>query len=156
MQCRRRAYPPVTSTTVDTPVPPKLTATPIPQKIALSDLLLQTRDRIRGVGGFLDGAQTNLDAIFCQQFVPQYNSMISVIPLDMQNRDPKWVEQYNAYKVIIGFFQNKLYRALEVCQAGGGQIGPAEFGEMRQAVDSAAIAAARAYDQLKLNNLLDQ
>ena len=56
--------PPVTARAEATPVAPRPTVTPIPQKIALSDLLLQTRDQIRGVGGMLDGAQTNLDATF--------------------------------------------------------------------------------------------
>jgi hypothetical protein len=59
-------------------------------------------------------------------------------------------------KVIVSFFQNKLYRARKVCDAGGGQIGKAEFGEMRQAIEVAAIACARTYDQLRLKNLLGQ
>ncbi len=66
-----------------------------------------------------------------------------------------WIEQYNAYKVIVNFFQNKLYRAREVCDAGG-KIGPAEYGEMYKAAEAAANAAARAYDQLNKMNLLGQ
>jgi len=50
------------------------------------------------------------------------------------------------YKVIVNFFQNKLYRAREVCDAGGGQIGNAEFKEMRQAAEAANNVAARAYE----------
>jgi len=39
-----------------------------------------------------------------------------------------------------------LYRAREVCDAGGGQIGNAEFKEMRQAAEAANNVAARAYE----------
>jgi hypothetical protein len=122
----------------------------------LSDLLINTRDGIHTVASLLDGAQTNLDAGFCQQFVPQYNTLVSQVILNDAGRDPGWVEQYNAYKVIVNFFQSKLYRAREVCDGGGGKIGPAEFGEMRQSAEAAAFACARAYDQLKAKNLLGQ
>ncbi len=134
----------------------KATATKAPSSIALSDLLVKTRDQIRAVGGLFDSAQTNLDASFCQQFVPQYNVIINQVTLKDAGRPAAWVEQYNAYKVIVNFFQNKLYRAREVCDAGGGQVGKAEFGEMRQAAEAAAIACARAYDQLNAKNLLGQ
>jgi hypothetical protein len=134
----------------------KPTATKPVSSIALSDLLIKTRDDIRAAGGMLDAAQTNFDAGFCQQFVPQYSTIINQVALSEEGRHPTWIEQYNAYKVILNFFQNKLLRAREVCDAGGGQIGKAEFGEMRQAAEAAAIASARAYDQLRFKNLLGQ
>jgi len=132
------------------------TATSVVSTLALSDLLVQTRDRIRVVTGLLDGAQTNLDAGFCQQFVPQYNAVITPVTLNETGHPPAWGEQYNAYKVIISFFQNKLYHLREVCDAGGGQIGPAEYGEKRQAAEVANNALAKAYDQLNRAGLLGQ
>jgi hypothetical protein len=117
---------------------------------------VKTRDNIRVVGGLLDGAQINLGADFCQQFVPQYGQIINQVTLNETGRPAAWIEQYNAYKVIVSFFQNKLYRAREVCDAGGGQIGKAEYGEMRQAAEVAAVACARAYDQLNSKGLLGQ
>jgi hypothetical protein len=134
----------------------KATATTAVSAMALSDLLVKTRDQIRALTGLLDGAQTNLDAGFCQQFVPQYNTIINQVTLNDSGRPATWVEQYNAYKVIVNFFQNKLYPAREVCDAGGGQIGPAKFGELRQAAETANNALARAYDQLNNAGLLGQ
>ena len=134
----------------------KPTATKAISSIALSDLLIKTRDGIYAVMSLLDSAQNDLDAGFCQQFVPQYNAIINQVTLNEEGRHPTWIEQYNAYKVIANFFQNKLYRAREVCDAGGGKIGQAEYGEMRKAAEAAANAAARAYDQLNNKNLLGQ
>jgi hypothetical protein len=134
----------------------KPTATKAISSMALSDLLVKTRDGMHTVMSLLDSAQTNLDAGFCQQFVPQYNAIINQVVLNEEGRHPTWIEQYNAYKVIVNFFQNRLYRAREVCDAGGGKIGPAEYGEMRKAAEAAANAAAQAYDQLRIKNLLGQ
>lgn len=134
----------------------KPTATPVVSNLALSDLLVQTRNRIREVTGLLDAAQTHLEAGFCQQFVPLYNTIITPVTLHEASRPPAWGEQYNTYKVVLNFFQSKLYRAREVCDAGGGTIGSAEFGEMRQAAEAANNALARAYDQLDRAGLLGQ
>jgi hypothetical protein len=145
-----------------TPSPrsPEPTAAPTPtaqaSSIALSDLLLQTMDRMHTVGGLLDGAQTNLDAGFCGQAMPLYKTIIAVVTLDESGRDPKWIDSYGAYQVAIQYLQSKLYRAREVCDAGGGAIGPSEFSDMRRAVDAAAITIARAYDELKAGKLLGQ
>ncbi len=134
----------------------KPTATPVISSMALSDLLVKTRDQVRLVTGLLDGAQTNLDAGFCQQFVPLYNSIITPVTLNEAGHPAAWAEQYSAYKIIISFFQNKLYRVREACEAGSGKIGPAEFRELRQAAEAANNALARAYDQLNNKNLLGQ
>jgi hypothetical protein len=142
------------------PSGPEPTAAPTPtvqaSSIALSDLLLQTMDRMHTVGGILDGAQTNLDAGFCGQCMPLYKTIIAAVTLNESGRDPKWVDSYGAYKVAIQYFQSKLYHAREVCDAGGGAIGRSEFSDMRRAVDAAAITIARAYDELKAKNLLGQ
>ena len=106
--------------------------------------------------GSLDAAQTNLDAGFCQQFVPLYNTIITPVTLNEAGHPPAWGEQYNTYKVVLNFFQNRLYRAREVCDAGGGQIGKAEYGEMRQASEAANNVLARAYDALDRAGLLGQ
>ena len=139
---------------------PEPTATPkpavAPVNMALSDLLLQTMDRMHLLGGHFDGAQTNLDANFCGLFEPLYQTIITEVPLNQEGKAAAWIDSYGAYKVIIQYTQNKLYRAREVCQAGGGAIGKSEFSEMRRAIDAAAIAAARAYDVLKNANLLGQ
>ena len=134
-------------------------------------LILQDRDRkIRRVQAELahieperqtlkskaSGAQTNLDANFCGLFEPLYQTVITEVPLNQEGKAAAWIDSYGAYKVIIQYTQNKLYRAREVCQAGGGAIGKSEFSEMRRAIDAAAIAAARAYDVLKNANLLGQ
>ncbi|HTP08677.1 MAG TPA: hypothetical protein VMP08_10525 [Anaerolineae bacterium] len=134
----------------------KPTATKVVSSMALSDLLVKTRDQIHTVMSLLDSAQTNLDANFCQQFVPVYTTVINQVTLNDSGRPATWVEQYNAYKVIVNYFQNKLYRAREVCDAGGGKIGTAEYGEMHKAAEAAANAAARAYDQLNHAGLLGQ
>ncbi len=146
--------PPVATTLVQSP--PKPAATPVPQKMALSDLLLQTIERMHGVGGLLDGAQLNLDANFCQQFGPQYQTIITKVILDKTDKPAAWVAQYGAYEASIAYFQNKLYRAKEVCDAGGDKIGKDEFSDMRRNVDVAAIVAARAYDELKKADALGQ
>ncbi len=137
-----------------TPGTVKATATPVPQKIALSDLLLKTMDQMHNVGGILDGAQLNLDSNFCSSFVPQYQTIITIVNLDQNNREAVWAAQYNTYKLAISYFQNKLYRAKEVCDAGGGKIGKDEFSNMRRDVDVSAFTVARAYDELKRANLL--
>jgi hypothetical protein len=134
----------------------KPTATPVVSNLALSDLLVQTRDRIRVVTGLLDAAQTNLDASFCQQFVPLYNTIITPITLNEAGHPPAWGEQYNTYKVVLNFFQNKLYRVREVCDAGGGQIGKAEYGELRQVAEASNNVLAKAYDALERAGLLGQ
>jgi hypothetical protein len=139
-----------------TPSAPKPTATPVQQNIALSDLLLKTLERMQGVGGILDGAQTKLEAGFCGDFGPRYQTIITPVGLDENGRAPTWIDSYGAYKVAIGYFQNKLYRAVEVCAAGGGAISQSDFSDMRRAVDVAAVAVARAYDQLKHADLLGQ
>ena len=139
---------------------PEPTATPKPATVtvnmALSDLLLQTMERMHTAGGHLDGAQTDLNAGFCDRFKPLYETIITVVGLDETGRAPIWIDSYGAYKVAIGYFQNKLYRAIEVCNAGGGAIGKSEFGDMRRATDAAAVAVARAYDRLRAENLLGQ
>ncbi len=146
--------PPVTAT-LPAPVA-AATATPAISSVALSDLLSQTMDRVHLMGGYLDGAQTNLDAGFCDQFKPLYQTIVTVVGLDETGRDPKWIDSYGAYQAVVAYFQNKLYRGLEVCTAGGGTIGKSEFSDMRRAVDAAAVATARAYDVLKSANLLGQ
>jgi hypothetical protein len=146
--------PPVTTTLAQST--PKPTATPVPQKMALSDLLILTIERMHGVGGLLDGAQLNLDANFCQQFGPQYQTIITKVILDKTDKPAGWVAQYNAYEFDIVYFQNKLFRAKEVCAAGGGKIGKDEFSDMRRNADVAAAAVARAYDELKKADLLGQ
>jgi hypothetical protein len=74
----------------------KPTTTKVVSSIALSDLLVKTRDDIRTVGGMFDGAQTNLDTGFCQQFGPQYSAIVNQVTLTETGRDPAWNEQYNA------------------------------------------------------------
>ena len=146
--------PPVTTTL---PAPQAtVTAAPVVSSMALSDLLLQTMERLHTTGGQLDGAQTNLDANFCGLFDPLYQTLIMPVTLNQDGKAPTWIDSYGAYRAAIAYFQNKLYRAHEVCQAGGGTIGKSEFNDMRRAVDAAAIAAARAYDRLKADNLLGQ
>jgi hypothetical protein len=139
-----------------TPSAPKPTATPVRQNIALSDLLLKTMERMQGVGGIMDGAQTKLDAGFCGDFGPRYQTIITPVGLDENGRAPTWIDSYGAYKAAIGYFQNKLYHAVEVCAAGGATIGQRDFNDMRRALNTASIAIARAYDQLKFANLLGQ
>ena len=137
---------------------PEPTSTPKPAAVnmALSDLLLQTMDRLHLMGGHFDGAQTNLDANFCGLFEPLYKTIITEVVLNQDGKAPAWVDSYGAYKAVIQYTQNKLYRAHEVCQAGGSAIAKSEFGEMRRAIDAAAIAAARAYDVMKNAGLLGQ
>lgn len=136
------------------------TATPkpavAPVNMALSDLLMQTMDRLHLLGGHFDGAQLSLDANFCAQFEPLYKTVITEVTLNPDGKPAAWIDSYGAYKVIIQYTQSKLYRAHEVCQAGGSSIGKSEFGDMRRAIDAAAIAAARAYDVLKNANALGQ
>jgi hypothetical protein len=146
--------PPITAT-LPAPVA-AATAKPAISSIVLSDLLLQTMERMHTAGGHLDGAQTDLNAGFCDRFKPLYQTIITVVGLDETGRAPIWIDSYGAYKVAIGYFQNKLYRAIEVCNAGGGAIGKSEFGDMRRAADAAAVAVARAYDRLRAENLLGQ
>lgn len=142
------------------PSSPEPTAAPAPtvqaSSIALSDLLLQTMDRMHTVGGLLDGAQMNLDAGFCGQAMPLYKTIIAIVTLNESGRDPTWIDSYGAYQAASQYFQSTLYRAREVCDAGGGAIGRSEFSDMRRAVDVSAIVIARAYDQLKAKNLLGQ
>lgn len=139
---------------------PEPSATPKPtaavSSMALSDLLLKTMERLQIVGGLLDGAQTNLNGGFCDQFTPQYRTIIAVVTLNESGRAPTWIDSYGAYKAAIQYFQNKLYRAREVCDAGGSAIGKAEFNDMRGAVNAAINALAHAYDQLRTKNLLGQ
>jgi hypothetical protein len=81
---------------VAAPVPTavaKPAATKATSTIALSDLLVKTRDDIRAVGSMLDGAQTKLDAGFCQQFGLQYAAIINPVTLNAEGRDPTWNEQ---------------------------------------------------------------
>ena len=111
---------------------------------------------MQGVGGIMDGAQTKLEAGFCGDFGPRYQTIITPVGLDEAGRAPTWIDSYGAYKAAIGYFQNKLYRAVEVCAAGGATIGQSDFNDMRQAVNTASIVIARAYDQLKHANLLGQ
>jgi hypothetical protein len=146
--------PPVTATLPAPKAAP--TATRVASSIALSDLLVQTMDRLHVLGSYFDGAQTNLDANFCAQFQPLYNTIITEVALNQDGKAAAWIDSYGAYKVVIQYTQSKIYRAYEVCQAGGGAIGKSEFGEMRRAIDEAAIAAARAYDVMKKANLLGQ
>ena len=139
---------------------PEPTATPrpaaAPVNMALSDLLLQTMDRLHLMGGHFDGAQVNLDANFCAQFEPLYQTIITEVTLNQDGKAAAWIDSYGAYKAVIHYTQSKLYRAHEVCQAGGGTIGRAEFDNMRVDIDRAAVAAARAYDVLKNANQLGQ
>ena len=108
------------------------------------------------VGGLLDGAQTNFSAGFCDQFMPQYRTIITVVALNESGRAPTWIDSYGAYKAAIQYLQNKLYRAREVCDAGGSAIGKAEFNDMRGAVNASINALAHAYDRLGAKNLLGQ
>lgn len=135
------------------PTPKPTVAT---SSMALSDLLRTTMERMQIVGGLLDGAQLNLDTGFCQQFGPQYATLIIEVKLNEADRPATWADSYGAYKAAIHFFQNKLYRAREVCDAGGGTIGKAEFSDMRGAVNASINALAHAYDQLRFKNLLGQ
>jgi hypothetical protein len=139
---------------------PEPTATPrpaaVPVNMALSDLLLQTMDRLHLMGGHFDGAQVNLDAGFCAQFEPLYQTIITEVTLNQDGKAAAWIDSYGAYKAVIQYTQSKLYRAHEVCQAGGGTIGRSEFDNMRVDIDRAAVAAARAYDVLKNANQLGQ
>ena len=135
------------------PTPKPTVAT---SSMALSDLLRTTMERMQIVGGLLDGAQLNLDTGFCQQFGPQHATLIIEVKLNEADRPATWADSYGAYKAAIHFFQNKLYRAREVCDAGGGTIGKAEFSDMRGAVNASINALAHAYDQLRFKNLLGQ
>ncbi len=105
---------------------------------------------------YLDSAQLKLEGGLCTEIVSHYTIVINEAFYDTAGKPATWVDAYGAYKASILYFRNKLYRAWEVCNAGGGTIGKAEFSEMRVGVNASINALAHAYDQLKNANLLGQ
>jgi len=126
------SLPPATPKPGTTPVP---AATKAPAAAPLADTIKRVRNAVEAIGGAMDRIYHGGGGESCAAFMESYVAVVKAPTYDVPTSQQGAYAQYrHAVDFIAG---SKIAQIANICLSGGGNIGPLDFNEARQAVNTA-------------------
>lgn len=133
-----------TNTPVNTATPrftstPRATNTPTqPPAPPLLAQVLETRGHVDNIGGALDRLYQGSRAEACGPLLSDYYAVVDSPVYDVAGQPGNVQSAYGLYREAIAIIADKISKIRDICESGGGSMGPLDFDISRIAINDAS------------------